>query len=105
MFNWLRRRRLSSEARRKLLIAAARAEEAIVDTHVENIMDLLDLVGDEIDLDRGIELYQEMMALDETMAATVTNRALARHQAPAPRAGSAAERRFENVFRNEGPRR
>ncbi len=78
MFNWLRRRRLSAEARRKLLIVAARSEEAIIETHVANALDLVRSVGDEIDLDRGIELYIEMMSLPDPLAATVTNRLLAR---------------------------
>ena len=35
MLDWLRRRRLSAEAKRKLLIVAARSEEAVIETHVE----------------------------------------------------------------------
>jgi hypothetical protein len=95
MFNWLRRRRLSSGARKRLLVLTARAEEAIVETHVSNLIDLLETLSDEIDLDRGIELYVEMMSLDETLAVTVTNRLLARIENPAPSSGA----RFRNVFR------
>jgi hypothetical protein len=98
MFNWLRRRRLSSSARKRLLVLTARAEEAIVETHVSNLIHLLDTLSDEIDLDRGIELYVEMMSLDETLAMTVTNRLLARIESPAPSGGA----RFRNVFRGEG---
>ncbi|HET6231106.1 MAG TPA: hypothetical protein VFE05_13615 [Longimicrobiaceae bacterium] len=107
MFNWLRRRRLSAEARRKLLIVAARAEEAIIETHVDNIHELLHELDGEVDVDRAIELYLELMPLDETMAPTVTNRVLTRTQEPAaaplsPRRPTAAEvRRFENVFRDD----
>lgn len=97
MFNWLRRRRLSAGARKRMLLVAARAEEAIVETHVSNLVDLLDTLGDEIDFDRGIELYTEMMTLDETLAATVTNRLLARLEDP--REGPAPGR-FRNVFRD-----
>ena len=50
MFNWLRRRRLSDGARKRLLLVAARAEEAIVETHVANIIDLL------VNLDRWQQL-------------------------------------------------
>ena len=97
MFNWLRRRRLSVEARKKLLIVAARSEEALVETHVSNLIDLLDTLGEEIDLDRGIEIYVEMMSLDESAATTVTNRLLARVENP--RGG---RQRFRNVFRDGG---
>ena len=96
MFNWLRRRRLSATARKRLLLVAARAEEAIVETHVANVVDLLEAVGDEVDLDRGLELYAEMMSLDDALVTTVTNRVLARVETP-------AQRRYRDVFRE--PRR
>jgi hypothetical protein len=87
MFDWLRRRRLSSEAKRKLLIVAARSEEAIVETHVANVLDMIDMLGDEVDLDRAIELYAEMLPMDEHVAATVANRVIARHEQPRQRGG------------------
>lgn len=99
MFDWLRRRRLSNEARRKLLIAAARAEEAIVETHVANVLDLVGALRDEVDLDRALELYMEMLPMDEHMAVTVTNRVLARHEAPAARRGGGG--RYGGVFRDD----
>jgi hypothetical protein len=94
MFNWLRRRRLSASAQKKLMILTARAEEAIVVTHVSNLLELLDTLEDEVDLDRGLELYVEMMSLDEQMAATVSTRLLAQLESPGP-----DEPRFRNVFR------
>jgi hypothetical protein len=94
MFNWLRRRRLSAGARKRLLVVTARSEEAIVETHVSNLVDLLETLGDEVDFDRGVELYTEMMSLDETLATTVANRLLARLEAPQDESG-----RFRNVFR------
>ena len=101
MFNWLRRRRLSAGARKRMLLVAARAEEAIIETHVSNIIDLLVSLGDEVDLDRGVELYVEMMSLNETLAAAVTNRLLARFEDPTARLPHAA-RRFKDVFRDSG---
>lgn len=101
MFNWLRKRRLSGTARRKLLIVSARSEEAIIETHVENVLDLLHTLQGDVDLDRGLELYAEMMSLDETLTSTVTNRVLARVGAPSPRATAERARRFENVFRGD----
>lgn len=95
MFNWLRKRRLSAEARKKLLLVAARAEEALVETHVSNLSDLLDSLGEEIDLDRGVEIYAEMMALDESETTTITNRLLARLESP-----RGSRNRFKGAFRN-----
>ena len=91
MFEWLRRRRLSAESRKKLMILQARAEEAIVETHVSNLLEVLDVLEDEVDLDRAMALYVEMMELDEGTAATVTNRLLARLEGPRDR--------FRNAFR------
>jgi hypothetical protein len=101
MFDWLRRRRLSNEAKRKLLIAAARAEEAIVETHVANILELLDILRDEVDVDRALELYMEMLPMDESIASTVTNRVLARHDAP-PSRHTPGTGRYGGVFRDPG---
>jgi hypothetical protein len=98
MFNWLRRKRLSSEARRKLLLLSARAEEALIETHVSNLLDLLHTLGDEVDLDRGIEMYAEMVSLDESLGPMVTNRLLTRLESLAERGGREA-RRYKHVFR------
>jgi hypothetical protein len=94
MFNWLRRRRLSAAAQKKLMILHARAEEAVIATHVSNLLELLETLEDEVDLDRGLEIYMEMMSLDDTTAATVTTRLLAQLEGPA-----AEPDRFRNVFR------
>lgn len=105
MFDWLRRRRLSAEAKRKLLIVAARSEEAIVETHVANIFDLMDALTGEVDVDRALELYVELIPLDEHISAMVTNRVLARHDDPAgrtPPLRTTNPRRYANVFRDDG---
>lgn len=98
MFNWIRRRRLSAEARRRLLLVSARAEEAIVETHVANLLDMLATLGDEIELDRALEIYSEMMSLDDTRAVNVANRLMARLESPPARPDH--KRRYENVFRD-----
>ena len=100
MFNWLRRRRLSPDARKRLLLVAARAEEAIVETHVSNLLDLLETLHDEVDLDRAIDIYAEMVDLEESRATAVTNRLLARLETPTSRPRP-APRRYRNVFRDE----
>ena len=97
MLDWLRRRRLSAEAKRKLLIVAARSEEAVIETHVSNVLDMLDMLGDEVDIDRGLELYAEMLPMDEHVAATVENRVIARYDSH-----GGARGRYSNVFRDPG---
>jgi hypothetical protein len=99
MFNWLRRKRLSPDARKRLLLVAARAEEALVETHVSNLLDLMDTLGEEADFDRAIEIYTGMIALEESRASAVTNRLLARLDAGGARAGR--PRRYRNVFRED----
>jgi hypothetical protein len=101
MFNWIRRRRLSGDTRKRLLLVAARAEEAIVETHVNNLLDLLETLDDEIELDRAIEIYAEMVSLEESRAPTVTNRLLARLENPQ---SATRTRRYENVFRDTDKR-
>lgn len=98
MLKWLKRRRLSAEARRKLLIIAARSEEAVVETHVSNAIELLHALGDEVDLNRGIELYIEMMSLDDTLSGAVTNRILARLDDLSAAEGPPRGDRFHNAF-------
>lgn len=102
MFNWLRRRRLSPDARKRLLLVAARSEEAIIDTHVANLLDLLDVLEDEVDLDRALEIYAEMMSLQESRATAVTNRLLARLDSRNTRDNRA--RRYRHVFREKSER-
>jgi hypothetical protein len=106
MFDWLRRRRLSAEAKRKLLIVAARSEEALVETHVENVLDLVRALGGEVDVDRALDLYAELLPMDEHQLSMVTNRVLARHDQPTPRPAlrTTGPRRFQDVFR-DGPGR
>lgn len=104
MLNWLRRRRLSGETRRKLLLAAARAEEAVVETHVAHALELLDTLADEVDPERAIEIYVELLGLGETLGGTVGTRALARIDRGEATAPPGSGRRFQNVFRDDGSR-
>ena len=99
MLNWLRRRRLSTEARRKLMLAAARAEEAVIETHVAQALDLVAALGDELDPETAIGVYLELLELAEPLAGAVTNRSLARLHDRAQGDARRSRGRFENVFR------
>lgn len=105
MFDWLRRKRLSAEGKRKLLIIAARSEEAIVETHVANVLDMLEVLEDELDVDRALELYGEMLPMDDHVAATVSNRVIARYERGASRGEGAGRGRYTDVFRGERDKR
>ncbi len=101
MFNWLRRRRLSAEARKTMMIIAARSQEAIVETHVANAMHLYRALADEVDVERALELYAEMMSLPESLAAAVSTRLLARAETPPARGPLPPVRRLETGFAEE----
>ncbi len=86
MLGWWRRRRLSEAGRRRLMIGLARAEEELVETHVQNALDLFDAIGDEIPLDRALEIYLDSMEVTDPRAAIVARRVMARLEAGAARA-------------------
>lgn len=104
MLNWLRRRRLSEETRRKLLLAAARAEEAVVQTHVTHALELLGTLAGEVDPERSIDIYVELLGLQEPLAGTVSTRVLARLERGGETPPARTVRRFENIFREDGSR-
>lgn len=97
MFRWMRRRRLSDAGRRRLLIALARAEENLVETHVRNVLRVHEAVGEEMTLDRTLELYLEALEPGEPHASIVARRVLARVEGPAGGRGRRGRR-----FRIEG---
>jgi len=78
MFKWLRRKRLSAQGRRKLQIAMAGAEEALIDTHVDNVLHLIDILSDEADVDHLLRMYISSMNLPDPQAAVVQTRLFAR---------------------------
>jgi hypothetical protein len=79
MFGWLRtRKRLSSGAERRLMIALARAEEEVVRTHVQNALDVLEAVGSDMSPGRALELYLDELDVDEPHATIIAQRVRAR---------------------------
>lgn len=98
MLDWLRRRRLSQAGRKKLMIAMARAEESLIETHVSNILDIAEALDDEVDIDRAAGIYLDRIQLDEGLATSVTNRLLANLDNPDPVAAR-RDPRYRHVFR------
>lgn len=69
-------RRLDAAAEKRLRLAQARAEEAIVRTHVDNAMMFVDTLAEDLPFDRAIETYVRVMGIPEPLASTVVTRAL-----------------------------
>ncbi|HVZ78719.1 MAG TPA: hypothetical protein VG818_12120 [Gemmatimonadaceae bacterium] len=69
-------RRLEPEAERRLRLAQARAEEALVRTHVENALMFVDALAEDLTFDRAIETYVREMAIPEPLATVVATRTL-----------------------------
>ena len=70
------KRRLSDAADKRLRLALARAEEAVVDAHVQNALLFVDALEGELPFDRAIDTYIREMAIPEPLASTVVTRAL-----------------------------
>ncbi|MGH7503832.1 MAG: hypothetical protein ACREL7_19055 [Longimicrobiales bacterium] len=85
---WWKRRQLSNAGKRRLVIALARAEEELNETHVRNALDLFDAVGEEIPLDRALEIYLDSVDLVEPRASIVARRVMARLEGSARKRGA-----------------
>src|SRR5881397_1266793 len=82
--NWLKKffpesifkRKLEPAAERRLRLALARAEEAIVRAHVDNALMFVDVLAEDLTFDRAIDAYIREMAIPEPLASTVATRTL-----------------------------
>jgi hypothetical protein len=77
VLGWLRRRRMSDGGRRRLLVALARAEEDLIETHVRNALNVIETVGDELPIGRTLDIYMEAFDPGEPRASIVARRVLA----------------------------
>ena len=69
-------RKLSAEAEQRLRLAQARADEALVRTHVECALLFVDALAPEVPFERALEIYVREMAIPEPAAGIVVTRAL-----------------------------
>lgn len=79
LFARLRRRvrgRVQDELRERINLSAARTEDALMETHVENALVFRKALADELSSPEAIELYLETMMLPEGFADVIYNRAL-----------------------------
>ena len=72
-----RHRKRSAEEHLWLELAAARAEEALTDAHAGYAREWVDILEDEVDPTRAVELYVERLRLPELRARLVYQRVLA----------------------------
>src|SRR5439155_7931198 len=70
------KRKLEPAAERRLRLALARAEEAIVRAHVDNALMFVDVLAEDLTFDRAIDAYVREMAIPEPLASTVATRTL-----------------------------
>lgn len=69
-------RKLTPSAEKRLRLAQARAEEAIIRAHVDNALMFVDMLAEDLSFDRAIDTYVRVMGLPEPMASVVATRTL-----------------------------
>lgn len=73
-----RRQRRSDEIDRLTMLGLARAEEYVIETHVENAIGFVALFEDQLSLDRAVQQYLGAVGLSGGRAQTVFQRTMAR---------------------------
>ena len=79
LFSRLRRRvrgRVQDELRERINLAAARTEDALLETHVENALVFKKALAEELSPPEAVEMYLETMMLPEGVSDVIYNRAL-----------------------------
>jgi hypothetical protein len=69
-------RKLTADAEQRLRLAQARAEEALVRTHVENALMFVDTLSTEVGYERALDIYVRELAVPDPLASVVVTRAL-----------------------------
>jgi hypothetical protein len=69
-------RRLDEGAERRMRLAQAQAEEAIIDAHVRNALMFIDTLAEDMAFDRAIDTYVRVMGVPEPLAGVVATRVL-----------------------------
>jgi hypothetical protein len=69
-------RKLSADAEQRLRLAQARAEEALIQTHVDNALMFVDTLATDVGYERALDIYVREMSVPEPLASVVATRAL-----------------------------
>ena len=83
-------RKLPATADRRLRLAQARAEEAVVRAHVDNALMFVDTLAEDLSFDKAIDTYLRAMGIPEPLASIVATRTLVvlgQHHVPYRRRG------------------
>ena len=69
-------RGLDEGAERRMRLAQARAEEALVEAHVRNALMFIDTLAEDMAFDRAIATYVRVLGVPEPLASVVATRVL-----------------------------
>ena len=69
-------RKLSVEAEQRMRLAQARAEEALIRTHVDNALMFVDILAPDIGYERALDVYIRELGVPEPLASVIATRAL-----------------------------
>ncbi len=69
-------RKLQPATERRMRLAQARAEEAIIRAHVESALTFVDALAEELPFDRAIDSYIRVMSVAEPLASIIVTRVL-----------------------------
>lgn len=69
-------RKLSTEGEQRLRIAQARAEEALVKSHVDNALHFVDTLKSDVGFERALDIYIREMGVPDPLASVIATRAL-----------------------------
>jgi hypothetical protein len=97
LLRWLRRRRLDDRGRRRLLIALARAEEELIETHVRSALDVIEAVSGEIPVERALRIYLKAFDPGEPRSSIIARGVMTRFELDDERHGP---RRRRAVWRD-----
>jgi hypothetical protein len=78
VFDFFKRKRLSGVGEKRLVVALARAEETIIEAHVDCALDVIEAVGEEMPIDRVLELYLDSLEDNPRRAEIIARRVLTR---------------------------
>jgi hypothetical protein len=69
-------RKLSADAEQRMRLVQARAEEALIRTHVENALMFVDTLATDVGYERALDIYVRELGVPEPLASVVATRAL-----------------------------
>jgi hypothetical protein len=69
-------RKLSAEAEQRMRLAQAKAEEALVRTHVENALHFVETLAPDVGYERALDIYVRELGVADPLASVIATRAL-----------------------------